>query len=421
VGRYGAVPSAGLPPDFHKLWVGQTISTFGSHFTTTGLPLVAILVFDVGAAEVGILAAAGGAGVLAASPVAGVWVDRLARRPIMIAADLGRALVLAWIPAGAALALLRVEHLYAVAFIVAALGSFFEVAYRSYLPALVQGRALVRANSRLAASDDVSGMAGPASAGAFVQALGAPAAMFVDAASFAVSSVSVALIRTPERRAGDDRTLGAPEAAETELAGVLGGVRAIAADPRLGAILGTALLFSFFGNASFGALYALFAIRELGLTPALLGLVISVGGLSALGGSLLAGAAARRFGVGASAGLGLLGYGVTGLLVVFASGPVLVAALMLAAAQLLDGLHSVYSVSEISIRQAITPDRLRGRVNAAMHVLVLGIGPLGAIAGAALAEAYGIRPVLGIGVAGLMASGALLLASPVRGIRTLPE
>lgn len=402
-----------LSADFHKLWAGQTISAFGSHFTTTGLPLVAILVLDAGAAEVGLLAAAGGAGVLLAGPVAGVWVDRLERRPVMIAADLGRALVLLAIPAGAALGALRMEHLYAVAFLAAALGSFFEVAYRSYLPTVVQGRALVAANSRLAASGDVSEMAGPASAGAIVQLLSAPVAMLVDALSFVASAVSVALIRARERAsASDERSV--------EHEGVAAGVRAIARDTRLAAILASALMFAVCGNA-FGALYLLFAVRELGFPPALLGAVVSLGGVGALAGSLLAGAAARRLGVGPAAGVGLLGYASTGLLVVFASGPIAVAAAMLAGAQLLDGLHSVYSISELSVRQAITPDRLRGRVNAAVHVLVLGVGPLGALAGAALAEAYGLRAAMLIGVAGGMAAGALLLVSPVRRIRTLPS
>jgi len=182
--------------------------------------------------------------------------------------------------------------------------------------------------------------------------------------------------------------------------------------------MAAALLFAFAGNA-IGALYGLYAIRELGLPPALLGVVISLGGVGALAGSFAAGRASRWLGVGPSVALGLLGYGLSGLLIPFAAGPVALAAAMLAASQLLDGLHSVYAVNEVSLRQSITPDRLRGRVNATAHLLVLGVGPLGAIAGAALAESYGIRTTLLLAVAGVIAAGVLLLASPVRHVRAL--
>src|SRR5438093_2082197 len=184
-----------MPRDFDKLWVGQSVSELGSHFTSTGLPLTAILVLGARPAEMGLLAAFGALGVLAAAPLAGVWVDRLPRRRVLIGADLGRALALCAVPALAFAHALRAEHLYLIAFVVAALGTFFEVGYRSMLPALVPRGDLVRANGRLATSSSVAEVGGPALAGAFVQALSAPVALLVDAASFAVSALSVALIR----------------------------------------------------------------------------------------------------------------------------------------------------------------------------------------------------------------------------------
>ena len=397
--------------DFDKLWAGQAISALGSHFTGTGLPLTAILVLGAGPVEMGVLAAASGLGVLLVAPVAGVWVDRLRRGPIMIGADLGRAAILLSIPVLALAGALRIEHVYLVAFGAALLGTFFDVAYRSFLPALVGREELAAANGRLAMSANVAEVGGPGLAGALVQALTAPVALVIDAASFVVSAVSVALIRSREPGSHDAVDRG------SVLAEIGEGARVAIRLPVLRALLGAGLVFSFFGSMV-GALYGLYGIRELGLSPFAVGALVSLGGLSAIPGSLVAGSVARRFGLGRATGGSLFCYGCVGLLIPLASGPTLVAFGFLAAQQLLgDWLVSIHLVGEVSLRQLVAPAALLGRVNATAHFLVLGVGPLGAILAGRLALDLGIRAALLVGVCGVIAAGAWLLLSPTREVR----
>src|SRR5439155_25600498 len=184
--------------DFLKLWTGQTVSQLGSVVTRTALPLVALLVLGAGPLELAILVISASIAVLLVGLVAGAWVDRLRRRPILIWTDVIRAALLFWIPIAYAIGVLRIEQLYAVAFIEAGLGSLFDAAYPAYVPSLVGTDRVVEANSKLATSSSIGEIGGPGSAGALVQIAGAPFAMLVDAISFVVSAVSLAVIRSPE-------------------------------------------------------------------------------------------------------------------------------------------------------------------------------------------------------------------------------
>ena len=185
-------------PDFVKLWTGQTISLIGSQVTFLALPLTAVLVLNATPAQMGFLTAAGAIPSLLVGLFAGVWVDRHRRRPILIAADLGRAALLLLIPVAALLGVLRIEYLYIVAFLVGTLGLFFEVAHHSFLPSLVGREQLVEGNSKLEISDSVAEIVGPGLAGGLVQLVTAPIAIAVDAISFLISALFLGLIRTPE-------------------------------------------------------------------------------------------------------------------------------------------------------------------------------------------------------------------------------
>src|SRR5689334_4573513 len=184
--------------DFMKLWSGETISLFGSQVTALALPLTAVLVLKASPAEMGILGAVEFAPFLLLSLFAGVWVDRLRRRPIMILADLGRALLVFSIPAMFWLGQLRMEYLYLVGLLTGVLTVFFDVAYQSYLPSLVEREQLVEGNSKLEVSRSVAQIAGPGLAGALVQTISAPVAMLVDGLSFLASTFFLGLIRKPE-------------------------------------------------------------------------------------------------------------------------------------------------------------------------------------------------------------------------------
>jgi hypothetical protein len=277
-------------PDFLKLWTGQAVSQLGSWITLIGLPLTAVLVLRASPLQMGILSGVSAAAVLLFSLFAGAWADRLRRRPILISADLGRTAVLGTIPLAFALHRLTMSHLYLVAATSAVLTVFFDVSYQAYLPSLVDRENLLEGNSKLALSESIAGVAGPGLTGILVQALTAPIAILFDAVSFLASAFSIWLIRKPEPR---------PERGAAPHIGreILEGLQASWREPVLRTLAlrtATSSLFLGFGNS----LYFLFAIRELGLSAALLSAIIAVGGASGLLGTLAAERLARRYGLG---------------------------------------------------------------------------------------------------------------------------
>jgi MFS family permease len=280
------VSRLGADPDFRRLWAGQSISVFGTLVTRTALPFTALFVLHAGPLDVALLAAADLVAGVVFGLVAGAWVDRLPRRRVMIVADLGRAALLASVPAMAALGVLRLEALYGVAFLTGALTVWFDVAYHAHLPFLVPPRDLVEANSRLAASASVAEVGAFGIGGWLVQWLSAPRALIVDAVSFLVSAAAIGAIRKPEP----------PPAPAAGRAGLVReireGFRALAGDPRLLAIA-TSEVAAGFAMRLFGTLILVFATRELGLAAGVQGMIYAVGGVTSLTGALLAGPVAR--------------------------------------------------------------------------------------------------------------------------------
>jgi MFS family permease len=400
-------------PDFLKLWTGQAISSFGSGITGSALSLTAVLVLGAGAAQMGLLVAVASTPVLVVGPFAGVWVDRLCRRPVMIWTDLGRAALIASIPAAALLGQLRIEHLFVVAALSAALTVVFDVAYQSFVPDLVGRERILEANSKLATTEALAEVTTPGVAGVLVQAITAPLALLVDALSFLCSALPIALIRTPERPP-------APAAERHDVRRqIAAGLRTVLGDPLLRSLAGYAAARSFFGNF-IGALYTLYALRDLGLGPVLLGITVGIGGASNLVGAVLVGPVTRRWGVGPTlVGAALVG-GVATVLIPLARGPVAVAFGVLAASQAFDAIYPLYDVNALSLRQAVTPDALLGRVNASVRVLEGGLAPLGALVGGLLGDALGVRPTLLVAVLGITASALWLACSPVRSLRHAP-
>jgi MFS family permease len=408
-------------PDFLKLWTAQGISEIGSRITREGIPLTALLVLHAGAVQMGLLNALGGVAVLVFGLSAGVWIDRLRRRPVMIAADLGRAAVLASIPLAALAGSLNLGQLYAVAALAGVMTVFFDVADRSYLPALVAGDELLEANSKLTLSSTIAEIAGPGLTGFLVQLITAPIAILFDAVSFLISALLLGSIGKREPPPGK-------RPPERLLAETLGGVRWIFADPLLRPLgLRSATAYVFHGF--FGALYMLFAIDVLGLRPAVLGVVIATGGAGAMAGALLAHRCERRFPLGLTFLATSAIYGLTSFLVPLAgtlqvSGPpgrpgTALAVAMLMVAQLVgDMVFTVYSINEVSLRQRMAPPHVLGRVNAGMALLARGIYPLGALIGGYLGARLGVRPTLALGACGLLLSTLWLLAAPLRRLAT---
>ena len=194
-------------PEFMKLWIGQTISEFGSRITRDAIPLVAVITLAATPAQMGVLTAIGSLPILFLSLIAGVWIDRLRRRPIMIVADLGRAIILLTIPLAALSGHLTIGLLYGVVALMSIFSLLFDLAYRSILPSLVAREQLLEGNSKLATTESLAEIGGPALAGLLIQWISAPLAIFFDAISFLFSGISVALIRKPE---------GVPEATRAQ-------------------------------------------------------------------------------------------------------------------------------------------------------------------------------------------------------------
>lgn len=400
--------------DFRQLWAAESISQFGSQITLVALPLTAALVLGASASQMGMLVAAGTLPYLLLSLFAGVWVDRLRRRIIMIAADFGRALLLFTMPIAWAFGLLRIEMLYVVAFLVGVQSLFFDVAYISYLPSIVAREQLTEGNAKLQASASAAQVAGPGAAGGLVGVLSAPLAILVDAVTYLLSAIFLLRIRAVEPE---------PERAATlHVRREIGeGLRAIFGNPALRAIAGTGATTNLFGYL-FLAVYVLYMIEDLGFSATQVGLVFSLGGVGAIIGSLLAEPIRRRLGIGPTIILGRVLFGVGGLLVPLAVAvPRFEVPIVLAAEFLQWSALVVATINEISLRQSLVPDRVLGRASATMRFMNAGVIPVGALIGGFLGEMIGLRETLVAGAAGMLVAGAWVACSPLRTLRNAPE
>jgi len=400
--------------DFMRLWAGQTVSQFGSTVTREALPYTAILVLGASPLQMGLLGAAGAAPLLVLGLFAGVWVDRVRRRPLMIAADIGRALLLLSIPVAYLLGWMQIEQLYVVAALAGALTVFFDVAYQSALPGLVQREHLLEGNSKLGLSESVAEIGGPPLGGVLVQLVSGPITLLLDALSFVFSAFMLRRIRAEEPPPAP------PEQHEHVWRDLATGLRAIWADPLLRAMAGTSTIQSFFGWF-FGAIYGLYAIRVIGMGTAMLGITVAFGGVGALVGALLVRPATRRFGLGPTIVGGLVISSAMSFFTWLAGGlPALAVPLMISVQLIADGASTVAQIDETSLRQTITPDRMLGRVNASMHVLGNGIGTLGLLTGGVLGELIGLRSTVAVAAVGGLLGCVWMLCSPLPRLRELP-
>lgn len=395
-------------PDFMKLWTGQTISVFGSLIGGTALQFTAILLLHASAFQMGLLTAAAVAPGFAAGLGAGVWVDRLRRRPLLISADAGRALSLATIPLAAALGCLTIEQLYVVAFLNSILTVVFDVAYQSYLPSLVGRADLLEGNSKLAASASIAEVGGFGIAGWLVQWLSGPTTILLDAGSFLVSAVSLGAIRLRE-----PAPASAPDDARM-LRDIGEGLRAVWRQPLLRTFAVVTFLLHFCGHGIYGSLVVLYVSRGLGFSPGLLAMTWGVGGISSLLGAMLVVPLTRRLGAGRAMILGLLLGSITGFCIPWAQGRTVSAVILMILAQLGDGADTIYQINQLSLRQRITPERLLGRVNASIQVIGQGAVLLGALTGGLLGESIGLRPTLFVGASGVLIVAVALACSPLR-------
>jgi MFS family permease len=414
-----AAPAAGrlrLPRtlqerDFRRFWVGETVSLFGDQVTLIALPLVGVLALDASASEMGYLTAALIAPALFFSLHAGAWVDRRGRRrQTMIFTALGRSALLAVIPVLYWLDALTLTQLYVVSFLIGTLSVLFFVSYQALFVSLVSRERYLEANSLLNGSRAFSFVAGPSIGGLLVQAFSAPGALIADAASFLVSAFTLSSIEPQE-----------PPTEKAERGHVKAGMRYLWQSPIIRASLLATATINFF-NFVFWALFMLYAIRELDVSPGLLGVVLGAASMGGVLGSIVTGRISRRIGIGPAFVLGCIVFPAPLVLVPLASGPESVILGCLFVAEFLSGFGvMILDITGASIKAALVPDRLRSRVSGAYMVVNYGVRPLGALAGGALGTWIGLRPTLWIGAVGAILGVLWLLPSPIPKLRDLPE
>ncbi len=399
--------------DFMRLWVGQTVSEAGTQVSQLAVPTVAILLLHATPFQVGLLTALEFLPFPVLGLVAGVYADRLKRRPLMIVSDLGRLFALATIPIAFSLGFLRIEQLYLVGLVVGIFNVFFGISYQSYLPALIDRADLVEGNSKLEVSRSTAQLAGPAIAGVAIQAIGAARAIYIDAASFLVSAASLWLIRKPE-----------PEPSPGSASGKTGfwhemgeGIQVVIGNPTLWKIAGCTATWNLGSNMAF-AVELIFMYRYLHLAPAVVGVVFAIGAVGALLGAIAAGPIVARLGVGLTLFLSALTGGLimATVLAGYTNAPVFLSILFFT--EFL--LGAPYNITQVSLRQAITPDRVQGRMNATMRTIVWGTIPIGSLLGGILAGGIGVPTTIVIGGFISMLAAGWILAGPIR-IKVQPE
>jgi len=413
-------PTGGLwrHPDFLKLWSAETISQFGSQITGLALPLVAILVLDATAFEVAALTTVEFLPFIIFTLPAGVWVDRMRRRPILIAGDVVRALLLGSIPIAYVLDALTLGQLFVVGFLFGICTVFFDVAYQSYLPSLVERNQIIEGNSKLEITRSAAQIGGPGLGGVLIQVFTAPYAVLLDAVSFAASALAIFRIRAVEETPPTvERSDGKKPSMWTELKE---GLRFVLSNPNLRAQAGCTSTSNFFSSVSF-SIILVYAVRELDLSPGLIGFVFSLGALGGLAAALTATRISSRFGIGPTTIVMAAFFGPT--MILYAVAPSGNAAVpLLVTAQLIFGFTVVvYNIVQVSYRQAICPPRLQGRMNSVMRFIVWGTIPLGTLTGGALASWIGLRETIVVGAIGGGSAVLWIVFSPQRHLRDMPE
>ncbi len=412
-------PSLWGHADYRKLWSAATVSLMGTQVSQLAIPYIAAIVLGASVFQVALLGTVEMLPFILFTLPAGAWLDRVRRRPVLIAGDLGRAAALTSIPLAYAAGVLSIWQLYAVGFITGLLTVLFDVADQSYLPVILDADDLVEGNAKLQVSAAAAQFVGPGLAGGILAAVAAPFAIIIDAASFVVSGSFIALIRKhepkPERkRAADGTHTSLPTEIAEGLRYVLGNryLRMIAASTGT-SNLGSSLLFS---------ILAVFVYRELGLSPLVVGLSGACAGGGLLLGAMISAPLARRFGVGPVIIGSMFMSGLAAFPIVFLpSQPILAGVLLGSSSFALSAAAVVYNVNQVSFRQAITPLDMQGRMNATMRFIVWGVMPIGSVLGGLLGSVLPLRLTILLGAILSSTAFVWVLASPVRSLRDIPK
>ena len=407
--------------DFMRLWAAQTFSAYGSRITRTALPFIAVAMLDQDEVMVSVLTVLQLAPGLLVGLVAGGFIDRNRKRPILIASDVFRAVVVGSLTIAWLFGVLSMAHVIVVGCLVGAATALFQITDNAYLPNLVEREQLAEGNAKIESTEAIAEISGPASAGLLIAALGAPLAVVIDAASYLWSAVMLGRIRAVEEP--PTAAMSASMTARRRGHDLRVGLRAVFGHPQVRPIVISHMVWSVSGGF-FMTLYTLWCLRELGLSATMFGVIVAMGGVGALGGALISRPLVRALGLGKMLLITSVLSLACALLIPLAGSPLtgdskLVMLLFLAAHQLLsDGFACAFIVQAVTLRQTVLPKHVQGRANAAIQVFASGLLPAGALIGGVIAKLAGTEIAVWVGVLiGLVAPIFLL---PLRHLKEMP-
>jgi len=400
--------------NFLTMWSGQALSQFGAQVSLLAIPVLAVLLLDATSFEVGVLNAADTAAFLVVGLPAGAWIDRMRKRHVMIWADAVRAVAIATIPALWALGWLQIWHVYVVALVVGVATVFFDVSYQSIIPSLVRKNQIAEANGKLEATSQLAHLVGPAFAGWLIGVFTAPIAMVATAFTYVASFTALSFTRDHEQRR-------APEDHAPILTEIGEGLRWVFGNPLLRRIVGTTATSNFASTLSFTML-PLFLLRELGMTPQAMGVILSLGAVGGVIGAMATPHVVKLVGEARAIPLSALAFSIVSLaLPVAAMVPAFAFPLLVAQGFVASFTVLVYNITQVTFRQRITPPRLLGRMNASVRFVVWGVMPLSALAAGGLGTWLGVVPTMWIGAVAELLSALFVVVGPFWSLRDLPE
>jgi MFS family permease len=412
-------PSLWRHRDFVRIWSAATVSILGSQVTIIAVPFIALTMLGASVFEVSLLTAVEMLPFLLFTLPAGAWLDRVRRRPVLIAADIGRGVVLLSIPAAFLMDSLTMAQLYVVAFVTGTFTAFFDVADQSYLPAIVDRDDLVDGNANLQISYSVAQIGGPTLGGNMLAIIAAPFAIAIDAVSFFISGAFISAIHRredpPARRVDES---GRPTPMRTE---IIEGLRYVLGNRYLRPIAACTGITNLFGAALFG-IFPVLIWHELKLSPAFFGTVMGLASIGFLVGAALSSRLPNSIGIGRTIIVSTAFGAPAFLLLTLTPENLTLAAVTLFVGWFVAGMSQViYNVAQISLRQAITPPEIQSRMNATMRFIVWGTIPIGSVLGGALATFVPVRVALIFAALASFVAVLPLLASPLRSLRDLPD